>query len=389
MKNSPYTINKLGDLSVEQFLSDYWQKKPLVIRHQFPNFKDLVTPEELAGLALEEDVESRIIRQDKTSNTWHVEIGPFEEATFLNLPDSHWTLLVQTLDYWLEEAHQWLSQFHFIPQWRIDDLMVSFATPNGGVGPHIDQYDVFLIQGMGSRRWQIGRPGETLKEHLPHPLLKQVMPFEPIIDCVLYPGDMLYIPPSTPHHGVALDHCLTYSVGFRAPSYHALLEQLLLDLTEQDESSSQRYRDPNPIDDFGSNRLPNSLTLWLRNALSSVTDQQLISAFGKLVTRPKFEAEPSEIFSESEIIQILQNPNVRLMLGDRSRMTYALQDSQIQVFIDGACYCFPLTLENTIQKLASGLSINSQELNINQQPVDFIETVANLVIGGHLTVRNE
>jgi 50S ribosomal protein L16 3-hydroxylase len=386
MNTSPAVINKLGDLTKEEFLTQYWQRQPLVIRNQFPDFNDLITPEELAGLALESDVESRLIYQNPQTKQWQVEQGPFSESRFISLPDSHWTLLVQTLDFWLDDACQWLNQFRFIPSWRLDDLMVSFATPQGGVGPHIDQYDVFLVQGLGSRRWQVGRPGESTEQRLVHPLLKQIEPFEPVIDCVLNTGDILYIPPSTPHNGIALENCITYSVGFRAPSHHSLLEQLLLDLTEQDEALSPRYKDYDPVQDFSSHKLPDSLSHWLRQALNSITDEQLITAFGKLVTRPKFDIEPEEPLSVTQVKALLKRPESALVLNPRSRLTYSMANAKLCLFVDGEAFYLPRFWEPVIEKLASGHLISINEISNAGIKVDIMQILASLVVSGHLTV---
>lgn len=390
MSNQSIAIKQLGELSIEEFLTHYWQKKPLVIRNQFPDFRDVITPEELAGLALEEDVESRVIQQLPSDDTWTVETGPFDESEFLNLPDSHWTLLVQTVDQWIPEAKEWLSQFSFIPQWRVDDLMVSFATPNGGVGPHIDQYDVFLIQGMGSRHWQVGKPGQALKQHTPHPLLKQTESFKPIIDCVLNTGDMLYIPPNTAHNGIAVENCLTYSVGFRAPSHQSTMEQLLVDLLEQEESQSTRYADTNPRVNFSSNELPRSVFPWLRQALESITDEQLVTAFGKLVTRPKYSFENDELENDKQKTQDrLKSHEFKIALAEDCRVTYVNLDSRTLLFINGDVFHLPLSFHPYAEKLAAHQPVFRNELKSLIQDVDFIEGIANLVNRGHLTVEFE
>ncbi len=388
MNTPAFSIQFLGDLSIEDFLTHYWQKQPLVIRSQFPDFVDLLEPEELAGLALDDEVESRLIRQTPENQSWHVKTGPFDEATFLNLPESHWTLLVQTLDHWVPEARELLSQFNFIPQWRIDDLMVSYATPNGGVGPHIDQYDVFLIQGMGSRRWQVGQPNVSLEQHTPHPLLKQTAEFDPIIDCVLHTGDMLYIPPNTAHNGIALNNCMTYSVGFRAPSHHSVLEQLLVDLLERDESLSDRYQDANPVSAFTSNKLPNEVVPWVRKALDAISDEQVLSAFGQLVTRPKYPAaDINDELKIEQLEQILLYRDFYLSLTQNSRLTYYLNGTSTQLFIDGA----PLVLTGDFsifaEKLVKNSKLSRKELKSEIQDIDFIKGIANLVKKGHLTLE--
>ena len=203
----------LGTLSEERFLSDYWQQKPLLIRGAWPNFQAPIDADELAGLALEDEVESRLI----IGSDYAVEQGPFAEERFASLPAREWTLLVQAVDLWVPEVAEMLRRFSFLPRWRIDDIMVSYATDGGGVGPHFDDYDVFLLQGSGQRRWQIGDYCDANSALSEHSQLKILDAFDAQQDWLLNPGDMLYLPPRLAHCGVAVGECCTYSVGFRAP----------------------------------------------------------------------------------------------------------------------------------------------------------------------------
>ncbi len=208
----------LGGLSEEQFLREHWQKKPLLVRGAMPGFRDPVDPDELAGLACEDGVESRIVRERGGAHPWEVTYGPHEERVFHALPDRGWTLLVQEVNRWVEDAALLLDRFGFLPSVRVDDVMVSFAAPGGSVGPHLDSYDVFLVQGHGQRRWRWGsRPARDVRfrEGLELRILERPR-FDR--DEVLGPGDMLYLPPGFAHHGVAVTPCLTYSIGFRAPN---------------------------------------------------------------------------------------------------------------------------------------------------------------------------
>ena len=208
-----------GELSPEKFLAEYWQKKPLLIKQAFKNFEDTIPADELAGLAMEAEIESRIVSVDNKGN-WQVDHGPFED--FSQYGEENWTLLVQAVNNWSRPTNSLLQPFAFIPRWRIDDVMVSFSTPNGGVGAHLDQYDVFIIQGSGKRRWQVGAPNKALSTLLPHPDLKQVSAFEPLIDEITEAGDLLYIPPNHPHNGVSIENSVNFSIGFQAPSSQEL-----------------------------------------------------------------------------------------------------------------------------------------------------------------------
>ena len=226
-------------LDIEHFLKEYWQKKPLLIRKGLPQFEDPLDEHDLAGLAQYPEVDSRIISSNKARD-WNAIEGPFED--FEPVCQNHWSLLVRGVNEYLHEAAYLLDEFNFIPNWRVDDLMVSFSVENAGVGPHIDQYDVFIIQGKGKRNWKVGNKGEYREIH-PHPSLAQIEPFEPIIDEVLEAGDIIYIPPGFPHDGIALEDCLNYSVGFRAPEQNQLLDTFATYLLEH-QIPSTRYSDP-------------------------------------------------------------------------------------------------------------------------------------------------
>ncbi|XQW86739.1 JmjC domain-containing protein [Thalassotalea piscium] len=229
-----------GDLTPETFLKEYWQKKPLLIKQALPHFQGTIDANELAGLAMEQEIESRIISQDQDKN-WQVAHGPFED--FEQFGEANWTLLVQAVNNWSKDTDALINLFTFIPRWRIDDVMVSFSTPNGGVGPHLDQYDVFILQGEGKRRWQVGAPDKSLTDLIPHPDLKQVSEFTPIIDEITEAGDLLYIPPNHPHNGISIENSLNFSVGFQAPSKQDLWSGFA-DRLIDDNLGEERFGDP-------------------------------------------------------------------------------------------------------------------------------------------------
>jgi len=219
----------LGALSVEEFLRDYWQKKPLLIRGAIPDFSGLLSPQQAIELACTEDVQARLVIQRK--GQFELQQSPFEPQDFKGLSKTKWTVLVQGLNHHLSTATDLLKQFDFIPHARLDDLMVSYAPPGGGVGPHFDAYDVFLLQGLGHRRWQIStQADQTLIEGAPLRILKD---FKIEQEWVLAPGDMLYLPPHCAHNGIAEDDCMTYSIGFRTPAYQELAEQFLVYLQDR------------------------------------------------------------------------------------------------------------------------------------------------------------
>ncbi|MGH8112125.1 MAG: cupin domain-containing protein, partial [Rhodanobacteraceae bacterium] len=211
-----------------RFLRDYWQKRPLLVRNAFADFAPPLAPDELAGLACMDGALARIVVHGKSrppdfglrrnDGKWKVFTGPFNDATFTGLPDTTWTLLVQDADKWDEATAALLKPFGFIPSWRIDDVMISYATDGGGVGAHVDQYDVFLLQGLGQRHWSIDtrpNPPTAFRDDVPLKLLRE---FHPTHAWMLDPGDMLYLPPGVPHDGVAVGECMTFSIGMRAPA---------------------------------------------------------------------------------------------------------------------------------------------------------------------------
>lgn len=211
----------LRGLSPRDFLARHWQKRPLLVRGALPRFRDPLTPAALLKLACRDDVESRLVRVSGGRRPFERTDGPQDPRSLSRLPDADWTLLVDGVEQHVPGAAQLQRLFSFIPRWRFDDVMVSFAVRGGTVGPHVDNYDVFLIQGRGRRRWQIQRdPDRALRRGLDLQVLRR---FEPEATWVLEQGDILYVPPGTAHYGVALEDCLTYSVGFRAPSHRALV----------------------------------------------------------------------------------------------------------------------------------------------------------------------
>ena len=229
----------LGGLTPQQFLQRHWQKKPLLIRNAFPAFRDLLKREQLFELAYRDDVQSRLVLRKR--GAWEVFHGPFTARGLRGLPNSKWTLLVQGVNHVLPQAQRLLLQFSFIPYARLDDLMISYAPAGGGVGAHFDSYDVFLLQGSGHRLWQISAQKDLrLAEGAPLKILKN---FKPEQEWVLTPGDMLYLPPHCAHNGVALDGCMTYSIGFRAPSAQELATQFLIFLQDHLDIRGM-YRDP-------------------------------------------------------------------------------------------------------------------------------------------------
>ncbi|MBN2605757.1 MAG: cupin domain-containing protein [Thiotrichales bacterium] len=233
-----------GDITLDVFLKDYWQKKPLLIKNAFPNFVPPISAEELAGLSLEEEVESRIVIQHGEQD-YELKRGPFEETVYSELPEQNWTLLVQGMDRLIPEVGELLEQFDFIPQWRLDDIMISYAATGGNVGPHFDHYDVFLLQAQGQRNWKLTSQDCELSNYIEGVDLRLMQHFVVEDDYVCEPGDLLYIAPKWGHHGVGLtDDCMTWSIGYR--TYKGLeLWDSFGDYLAENNAFQTLYQDPN------------------------------------------------------------------------------------------------------------------------------------------------
>jgi 50S ribosomal protein L16 3-hydroxylase len=333
----------LGELSVEQFLADYWQQKPLVIRNALPDFECPVTPEELAGLAMEEDVESRIIlektEEQEGAPRWELKCGPFAEEDFTTLPDTHWTVLVQEINKHIPEFALLQERFNFLPNWRLDDVMVSFAPEHGTVGPHADNYDVFLIQGPGRRRWQLSYQASGPEQLIPDLPVRILKDFRPEEEYILEQGDMLYLPPCVVHHGVALEDCLTISVGYRAPAIAELAAAYCADTVSRI-NTERFYSDPGiePRSQPGlitANELARIRT-ELREALLR-DDDELARWFASFTTDVKpghYLPEPEDELSRDALLETL-NQEGELWRSEYARFSYIEQHGHTLFYVAG------------------------------------------------------
>lgn len=328
----------LGNMPLDTFLSEYWQKKPLVIRNGLVNPIPPLSAEELAGLACEQDIESRLIINDQDDDSWELIHGPLNDGAFASLPSSHWTLLVQAVDHWVPQAAQLLELFNFIPRWRIDDLMISYASDGGGVGPHFDYYDVFLLQTNGSRRWEVGgnyNDQAAFKENLPVKILKDFTPTE---SWLLEPGDILYIPPGVGHNGIAQgDGCMTCSVGYRAPSHCDILREYTDYIGEQ-LPESLRYQDPDLNYQANTGEISQQSINQLHEILNQyIEDKDAIRHwFGRYITTPKYSGDQriEQKFSHDQLIQHLESGGV-IQRNESSRFAYQIIDNEHHLYVDG------------------------------------------------------
>jgi 50S ribosomal protein L16 3-hydroxylase len=312
----------------------HWQKKPMLVRQAIPNFKPLLARADLFELASSQDVHSRLVIQDgKLTTGWHLRQGPFERRALPTLKQPGWTLLVQGADLQSDDVHALMNQFRFVPDARLDDLMISYATDQGGVGPHFDSYDVFLLQAHGTRRWRIGRQKDlSLQSDVP---LKILANFEPEQEFVLEPGDMLYLPPRYAHDGIAMGECMTYSIGFRSPHANELAGELLQRLAQEADFSQGEtlYRDPNQPAQAQPAKIPGSLSMFADQAVGKLLKDKALftKCLGEHLTEPKpnvwFEAVSSEMVASD-----LRDTACRL--DRRTRMMY---DDQ-HVYINGESY---------------------------------------------------
>jgi 50S ribosomal protein L16 3-hydroxylase len=275
------------NLNWPEFLEKYWQKQPVVLKNALPGFVDPITPDELAGLAMEAEVDSRLVSYN--NGQWQAANGPFEH--FDDMGENGWSLLAQAVNHWHAPSAELVRPFRVLPDWRLDDLMISFSVPGGGVGPHIDQYDVFIIQGMGSRRWRVGDK-LPMRQFCPHPALLHVDPFTPIIDADLQPGDILYIPPGFPHDGITNQTALNYSVGFRGPNGRDLISSFADYALEQD-LGSEHYSDPDLTCREHPGRVEQYELDRLRGMMIDMLNQpqDFTQWFGRFATTPRHELD--------------------------------------------------------------------------------------------------
>lgn len=372
-------------MPAEDFLRDYWQKKPLLIRNAFPDFVSPISPEDLAGLACEDGVLARIVAHERDHDRWLLRHGPFPEEMFPTMPQYDWTLLVQDVDKWDADIAALLPAFDFLPRWRIDDVMVSFAAPGGSVGAHVDQYDVFLLQAQGHRRWQIDDRSDPPVHFRLDVELKLLQRFDPTHDWVLGPGDMLYLPPGVPHHGVAEDACLTFSIGMRAPAAAELLGDFV-DTLAAEADESLRYRDPdlapakdpNEIDAAAMQRVLEAL-----NALRMNDPDRLGDWFGRFITlyRSAGEAAPSgEARSRIEIEWDLQQGAV-LQRHPWTRMAWRKAATGATLFASGQDHTLPV---RDAQRIAAADRFDGRSYGaLSERGRDVVHE---LLQGGHYTL---
>ena len=371
-----------------RLLRDYWQKRPLLIRGALPDFVPPLSPDDLAGLACEELALSRIVLRDMRHDKWKLKTGPFAESEFATLPKSHWTLLVQDVDKWDADVAALLDRFAFLPSWRIDDVMVSYATDGGGVGAHLDQYDVFLLQGIGRRDWRISDDPCASHDFRDDTELKLLKRFDPTHAWTLEPGDMLYLPPGIPHDGVAIGECMTFSIGMRAPASSELLvefaEQIAASLPE-----SQRYADPDLRAATEAGEIDAAALQRARAALGvcaqAMDEETFADFFGRFITSyrsaqvvapPRRPPAAKALDEKLEISVFLRNP--------WSRFAWRRKARGAVLYVGGEAHACPLAWARA---LAGSRSISGAELAALPQRAAGVSLLAALTQAGHMAVR--
>ena len=354
-------MNPLGELSPDVFLRDYWQKKPLVIKQAFPGFESPITPEELAGLSCEAGVDARIVIEKGGEHPWQAIYGPMSDDIFAKLPETHWTLLVNDVEKHIPALAWIVDRFRFIPEWRIDDLMVSYAPVGGSVGPHHDQYDTFILQAQGQRRWQIHTREVAADNQVAGADLRIHKNFVAEHEWLLEPGDMIYIPPGVSHYGVATDDCLSFSIGFRAATHAEMLDSFTACISEG-LASELTWRDP-PLEVQDQ---PNEITPATVEAARAVLEKYLKTY------NPAFSAWFGRFISDTKADMTIENEGCfddlaglvaahpALFRSPASRFAFWRNGNDALLFIDGDDYRVSLAFA---ESLCTQREVNTQILS--------------------------
>ncbi len=372
----PLTV--LGGITAEQFLAEYWQKKPLLVRNGLPEIIGLLQPQDVQELALEEHASARLIRQkDKNPNEWHVKSSPLTKGDFQKLPKL-WSILVQAVDHYSFDLSELWKKFPFIPQWRRDDIMVSYAPKGGSVGKHFDFYDVFLVQGHGHRRWQLGQMCDANTTFVPNQPLKLLPEIDVQFDEVLAPGDLLYIPPGMAHYGVAEDDCLTFSFGFRMPNIAGMMERI-------SDQFSANILLQNPVVDIARKQMSQigeisstELSYLKELVLAQLQDSTALDAsIMSYMSEPKYPdniPEPDEI--EAYDLQEILHEGYEVLLEPASRLLYTENNGILSFWRNGEALCIAETFAPKLKAIADGESL-AFDSEFNE--LEILENVAYLL----------
>lgn len=371
-------LDVLSGITAEQFLAEYWQKKPLLVRNAMPEIAGLLEPDDVMELALDENVTARLIKQkDRDPNQWSVKSSPLLKADFQKMPKL-WTLLVQAVDHYSFDLSELWKKFPFIPQWRRDDIMVSYAPQGGSVGKHFDFYDVFLVQGYGQRRWQLGQMCNAETEFVPGQPLKLLPEMDVNFDEVLAPGDLLYVPPGLSHYGVAEDDCLTFSFGFRMPNVSDMMDRVGDKFAENEVLR-------NPLTDIIRDQISaagevtaNELEYLKSKIMEQLHNSNVLEdAIMSLMSEPKY---PENIPEAEEIgtgdLEEALDQGYSIMLEPASRLLYTEEDDEILFWGNGEGLCISEAFAEKLKLIANGESVM---LNLDFADEDMLEDLADLL----------
>ncbi len=381
---------QLANFDIDVFLRDFWQKKPLLIRNPWTSWTNPLEPDELAGLACEDGIEARLIRN--TGTAWQAELGPFMESRFDQLDNDPWTLLVQAVDHQVPDVAALIDPFRFIPNWRIDDVMVSYATDGGGVGPHFDRYDVFLIQGLGKRRWQVGAACDATSELVPHDDLCLLAEFEVSVEWILEPGDILYLPPGIAHNGVAIgDDCMTYSIGFRAPSRTELIahwcDHLLAEAREDDRYSDPDLRTPVNPGEISEQEIAGLHAMITGKMRDPKAFARWFGAYNSTRKYPDIDWRPQDPLDVEQVREGLAD-NMPLLRNPASRFSFVRQPlHSVLLFVDGQCFECADDTAAFAEQLCGQYPMTIDPLLSQSGPV--VELIAKLFNQGSLAFSHE
>ena len=377
----------LGGLQAGTFLRRYWQKQPKLLRRAIPDFQTFLSKDELFKLACRDNVESRLVLQRGGDYPWQAIHGPFRLRDFRGLPRSDWTLLVQNVDLHCVAGAELRRRFSFVPNWRIDDLMVSYAPPGGSVGAHLDSYDVFLLQTLGRRRWLINPRDYTEEDFIEGLDLRIIGGFHARKQWLLEPGDMLYLPPGVAHHGIAETECMTYSIGFRAPGGR----ELALHFLEGQGVADDRYRDPDLRVQSHPGEIAAAHLARIRSLIrGAVSDNQALNRwFGCFMTTlPEGIAPPlpRRRMTPRSFLQLWRKRGT-LYRAHPSRALFLREKNGIVLFVNGESSVLPLNAAGLVQAYTDEWQIDIALLRRRAAGAPVIESLCKMYNAGVLVAR--
>lgn len=386
-------LSFLGGLTAETFLKEYWQKKPLFIKNAFPDFEDPLSADEIAGLAFEAFIPSRFIFESGGERPWQLKMGPATEADFASLKDKKWMLVVNDVEKNLPELKAITAPFQFISNWRLDDLQVSLGEDEGNVGAHWDDYDVFLIQGMGKKKWQISYAPVSEDDFMKGVDIRLIENFKADEEWIVEPGDMLYLPPRIGHYGVNIGRSVTWSVGFRAPKHQEMFRDFI-EMKFDEIAEDARYSDPEKrvSENYGelSDDAIDRVMAVIQKGLQTDRDE-ITKWFGAFMTEPKMYQTPElleEKLSSEDIIEFLDDGGA-LEVHPGLTLIHRQIGQSYYLFAGGHSYALPVTEAAFIKEIVNAEFLEFEDLEAYLASEIVCECLAQLVNEGILIMAEE